>query len=207
MNNPSTIAQNNGVPMPTTTSTELLEVQTDEPNDWLASSEVPAPLDPKRLRRNPLMSRLSWALVAGLIAVGGFAVGSKVKGDSKPAGIAGLPAGFPALGGGGGGLPSLPAGFDLSTLLGGGSKSSAVLPASTTSAGEIVLVSGGKIYVKMPDGTTKAVAMNSGTSISKATPADSSSLTVGQRVLVDGRTGDNGVVAANAIVVQPDTAK
>jgi hypothetical protein len=158
------------------------------------------PLDPKRLRRNPLMSKLSWMLVAALIACGGFVAGAKANnGSASSSGIPGLPSG--------GGLPALPAGIDIASLLGGGatgSKSSAVLPSSTTSTGEIVLVTRGKVYVRMPDGKTKAVSVTSGTKVSTATASDVSALTVGKRVLVDGRTEDSGVIAANAVVIQPN---
>ncbi len=155
----------------------------------------PEPLDPKRLRHIPLMSRLSWLLVAGLIACGGFFAGTRTNagGSSNASGFPSLPAG------------GLPAGFDPLALLGGGSsKSNAVLPASITSSGEIVLVTGGKIYVKMSDGTTKAVSLTSGTKISTAASIDASSLVVGSRVLIDGRAEKSGVIAANAVVLQPN---
>jgi hypothetical protein len=160
----------------------------------------PEPLDPKRLKRNPLMSKVSWMLVAGLIACGGFVVGAKSNESSSAAG------GFPgASGAGSGGFPAIPAGFDISSILGGGTsgKSTKDLAAATTSSGEIVLVSGGKIYVKLADGSSKAVSITSGTAIRTSTAVDSSALKVGQRVLVDGRSEENGVIAANAVVLQP----
>jgi hypothetical protein len=174
-----------------------------EPEQLTTVIERPEPLDPKRLKRTPVMSKVSWLLVAGLIGCGGFVIGAKSQEESAPATGA-----FPRLGAGaGGGAPSLPAGFDpsvlLATLEGGGGKTKD-LPAATTSAGEIILISGGKIYVKLPDGTNKAVSVTSGTSVSTASVADPDSLKVGQMVLVDGRPEENGVIAANAVVVQPD---
>jgi hypothetical protein len=158
------------------------------------------PLDPRRLQARPALSKLSWVLIGGLILCGGFLLGDRYGKDEGggSSGIPGLPAGL-----------SLPAGFDPSALLGGGAGGgtgggSTNLPSATTSSGEVVLVSGGKVYVKLPDGSSKAVSITSGTDISTATPADKADIKVGDRVIIDGRTEQNGVIAANAIVVQPD---
>ncbi len=189
----------------TSTYDDLLspnESMSTEPQQF-EELERPEPLDPKRLKRNPLMSKVSWLLIAGLIACGGFVAGAKSNESTTSAG------GFPGLGGasrgGAGGLPAIPAGIDISAILGGGAagKSTKDLPAATTSSGEIVLVSGGKIYVKLADGSSKAISITSGTAIRTSSEADSSALKVGERVLVDGRAEENGVIAANAVVLQP----
>jgi hypothetical protein len=170
-----------------------------------ASSVIPLePLDPKRLVQTRLMTRSSWFLVAALVACGSFALGARWK-KSESSGLpGGLPAGLPGLGGGRG-MPDISA---LTSLLGGGAGGSgaagaAQLAAASTSSGEIVLVSGGKIYIKMANGTTKAIAISSGTKVlaSDATTADA--LIVGKRVIVDGRAEESGVMAANQIVISP----
>jgi hypothetical protein len=167
------------------------------------------PLDPKRLRRNPLMSKVSWGLVALLVGCTGFAIGARVTKEQAPdSPFANLGGGGLAALAGGGGFPGVGAGGglpDISALLGGGGggTSAAALSASQTSSGEIVLISGGKIYIKMSDGNTKAISVSSGTTVSNASPSTVESLVVGQRVLVDGRTEASGVIAANAVVAVP----
>jgi hypothetical protein len=159
------------------------------------------PLDPKRLRRNPFFTRGSWVLLAALVACGSFAMGARSKEAQASALPAGLPAGFPAgLGGGAGGLP------DIAALLGGGGGAGATsveLATATTSSGEIIVVSQGKIYLKMADGSTKAVALGSGTTVLDGTLTDANALAVGQTVIVDGRPEENGVLAANQVVISP----
>jgi hypothetical protein len=166
----------------------------------LSPSESLEPLDVRRLQSRPAFSRLSWVLIAGLILCGGFVLGDRYgKAESGgSSGIPGLPAGL-----------SLPAGFDPTALLGGGlgaagGGTTSNLPAATTSSGEVVLISGGKVYVKMPDGSSKAVSITSGTRVGTAMPANKDDIQVGDRVIIDGRSQENGVIAANAIVVQPD---
>jgi Domain of unknown function (DUF5666) len=66
-----------------------------------------------------------------------------------------------------------------------------------------VLTQGGKIYIKLADGSTKAIALTSGTKIMTGQPITSNELAVGQQVIVDGRTEDSGVVAASQVVVTP----
>lgn len=168
---------------------------------WEASHGEIEPLDPKRLRRNPVMTRFSWVLAALFVGVVGYGIGAKVTKDQQPASAFGaLPAGLPAgLGGAGGGLP------EFAALLGGGGggggASAAQLAQASTSAGEVLLVSGGKVYVKMADGTTKAVSVTSGTEVAATVATTAEQIAVGDRVLVDGRTEDSGVIAANAIIV------
>jgi hypothetical protein len=162
------------------------------------------PLDPKRLVRTRLMTRSSWVLIAALLACGSFALGARWKKSEGNGLPAGLPAGLSGLGGGGG-LPDVSA---LSSLLGGGSAGSgaagaAQLAAASTSSGEIVLVSGGKIYVKMANGTTKAIALSSGTKVLASNASTADALTVGKRVIVDGRAEESGVIAANQVVISP----
>jgi hypothetical protein len=163
-----------------------------------------APLDPKRLRRNPLFTRFTWALLAALLACGAFALGARSKQNDSAGGFPGLPGGLPAGlagGGAGGGLP------DIAALLGGGGGAGGVnakqLAAASTSSGEIVLIQAGKIYVRMSDGSTKAVAMTSGTSVMTGTATGVDKLAVGQQVIIDGRAEESGVVAANKVVVTP----
>jgi hypothetical protein len=160
------------------------------------------PLDPKRLKRNPVMSRLSWTLAALLIGAVGYGIGARVTKDQQPASpFPNLPAGLAR--GGGGGLP------DIAALLGGGGggagTSAAELSQARSSAGEVVLVSGGKIYVKLADGSTKAVLVTSGTDVASTVATSADKIVVGSTVLVDGRTEENGVIAANAIIVTSES--
>jgi hypothetical protein len=202
---------------PNTTSPDADGQQLHEAFDGATEvDEGPEPLDPKRLKRNPLLTRGSWLLVGALVACLAFALGARSKESSS----SGLPAGFPSGGlaalAGGGGLGGAPGAGgagglpNLAALLGGGAGGGAgggvntsQLAASTTSSGEIVVISAGKIYIKMADGTTKAVALSSGTNVLTGTPTQASALKVGQRVIVDGRAEASGVVAANEVVVTP----
>jgi hypothetical protein len=169
-----------------------------------ALDEPVEPLDPSRLQRHPLMTRVSWILVALALVATGFIGGAKVRAHNASTGTGGfsLPSGF-----------SPPAGFDPTQLRGGqtgaggaagtGANAQATTGAATSTsgafAGTIALINNGKIYVKTADGKTTAVATSSGTAVVLGGPGTVNDLHVGDEVLVAGTADADGVVGATAI--------
>jgi hypothetical protein len=175
-----------------------------------ALDEPVEPLDPSRLQRHPLMTRVSWILVALALVATGFIGGAKVRAHNASTGTGGFspPAGF-----------TPPAGFDPTQLRAGltgggggaanagtanaGANAQATTGAATSTsgafAGTIALINNGKIYVKTADGKTTAVATSSGTAVVLGSPGTVNDLHVGDEVLVAGAADADGVVGATAI--------
>ncbi|MEQ4718514.1 hypothetical protein [Nonomuraea sp. B19D2] len=151
-------------------------------------------------RKGP--SKLTLALAAGVVLVAGILIGIQAQSlfgssDASAAGGQQRPMG----GGYGqpqGGFGQQRGGFGQPPGYGGGQRMGGGGPAGGT-VGTVDKVEGGKVYVKTMDGATVTVTVNDQTTVQISKPGKVSDLQTGTTVVVRGRQGGDGSVAATSI--------
>lgn len=203
-------------PSPVVTVGDTLEVVpaaavAAESQGW-AGFDDDSPLPPRKPR---VFTPVTWALAAGLLAVGGFALGAKVGRSSAPKAATGAAAAAAAFGGqrAGAGANTTVAGraaTGTGTTVAGGNGRTGSGAAAGTGAGGFGGAGGGTFgTVKLIDGTAVYIQDASGNVIKVTTSADSAitvtkrgtaaDLKAGDTVVVQGATDDAGNIAATAI--------
>jgi hypothetical protein len=155
-------------------------------DDWHDEPEAELPPRPRRklLTRGPL------ALLAVLIAAGGFIGGVQVqKGQQDSAG-----AGF-----GGGGLPDIAAVGGAGAGAGSARAGAAGGAAGETTIGEVANVKGKTLYVTSADGNTIAVKVTGSSTITRTADASAGKVRPGDSVVVQGAKRASGAVEATSI--------
>jgi len=134
------------------------------------------------------MKKLLPILIAVALAAGGAAFYGGMKYASAKAPARGARMGQFAAGGAGGGART--AGFR--GAAGGGFV-----------AGQILANDGKTLTVKMNDGGSKIVFLSDTTEVSKFVAGTPTDLTVGENVMVNGKTNDDGSVTATMVQLRP----
>ncbi|MEV4114494.1 hypothetical protein [Nonomuraea sp. NPDC049695] len=149
-------------------------------------------------------SKLTLALAAGVVLVAGILIGIQAQSlfGSSSASVAGGQR--PGAGGYGaqqgyaqppGGFGQQRNGFGQPPGYGGGQR----MGGGGGTVGTVQKVEGGKIYVKTMDGSTVTVTVNDQTTVQISKPGKVSDLQTGTSVVVRGRQGGDGSVAATSI--------
>ena len=71
--------------------------------------------------------------------------------------------------------------------------------------GEIIAKDDKSITIKTPDGSSKIVYYSASTAIGKMTDGGADDLVVGKNVMINGKTGTEGIVDAQNIQIRPDS--
>jgi hypothetical protein len=71
--------------------------------------------------------------------------------------------------------------------------------------GEIIAKDDKSITIKTPDGSSKIVYYSASTAIGKMTDGGADDLAVGKNVMINGKTGTEGIVDAQNIQIRPDS--
>jgi hypothetical protein len=178
--------------MTTQPEARVTEIGSDRVDDAYEDDEDLLEIPPPRR-----LSRVTALLVAGIVAVAGFAGGVLVqKHHDAGATAAAAPAAagfrFGGAGGGTGGLGQVPGGQAAA-----GGAGAATAPAVV---GQVVSVSGTTLTVKNFAGKTVKVTVPEGTSVSSVVPL--SSLKAGTNVSVTGTAGADGSVTASGVTAR-----
>lgn len=173
------------------------------------------------VKREKLLGRTSYLLIALLLLGGGFTLGAATKPAAAPAsattganaiGRAGGFGGTGGFGAGGGGqrgtggsanagtgaVTGPPAGAGTGTATGaGGANAAAAGPDTLT--GTIKLIDGANVYIQDAQGTVTKIATDGQTAFSQAVPASLATLATGATITVEGAAGADGTVTATSV--------
>lgn len=159
----------------------------DDAEEWEEPAEEELPPRP----RNRLLAPMPLALIAVLIAAGGFLGGVLVQKGSEGGSASGLPNGLPSFlnkeggeGSGSEGSGGFPAGFP-------GANSSAAV------SGTVSSVNGRTIYVKDSEGSTVAVRVEDGSKVSRDSNVSVKKIHPGDSVVVQGSKHASTVKASS----------
>jgi hypothetical protein len=168
-----------------TTMSQTIEHDHASQPPFLADGVEPDGPREGRPRRRRLVTPLTGALVAIIVAAAGFAGGVEVQksqaSTGTPAGPAGIGAGGARFGPPGGGA-------------GGGAAAS-----GSAAAGTVSYVKGNTLYVKSADGTTVKVKVTSGAKVTRTASTDASKVHPGDTVVVQGSKNGSGTVTASTV--------
>jgi hypothetical protein len=162
-----------------------------EPEEWLDEPETELPLRPRRR----LLAPLPVALLAALMAAGGFVAGVLVErgqsGSSSPSAVGSeLARRFAGVSGrengGAGGFAG---------LAGGGAGTGGA------TAGQVAFVHDGTLYVTTAEGNTVKVTTSRASTVTKTVKTGVRSIHPGETVVVTGPAAANGAIDAESIRV------
>lgn len=168
---------------------ESVEYQDVPPADESSDDDLTTLL---QRREHARPNRMTWALLTLLILTVGFVGGAyanqQLVASSAQSGLpAGFPAGLPA------GLPGGPAGG------GSGSVTTGAGGLAGMTFGTVKLVDNGSVYITTSSGETVKATVPDTAQVTSQRPIDLSELTPGMTVVIQGETGDDGVVAATSV--------
>ena len=176
-----------------------------ESQAW-AGFDDDSPLPPRRPR---VFTPVTWALAAGLLAVGGFALGAKVGRASAPkatasAAAAGFgqqraAAGAPTTVAGRAATGTTVAGAAAGTGRTGGTGTGGFGGAGGGTFGTVKLIDGTAVYIQDASGNVIKVTTSADSAISVTKRGTAADLKAGDTVIVQGATDDAGNIAATAI--------
>jgi hypothetical protein len=168
--------------------TAVLPVLLQGPGTGLEPADDPLAAELVKASPKRWWSRITLALCALLILVGGFAGGLEAQKQWGTSTTATNPTGgFPSGGFAGGGQP-------------GGTATTTATAAGTT--GTVKTVDGTTIYVQTADGNVVTVKLNSKTTVSTTGKGKLADVKPGQSVTVQGATGTDGTVTATSVTTQ-----
>jgi hypothetical protein len=139
--------------------------------------DTPAPRRPRRR----LLTPVTGALAAVIVAAGGFIGGVQVQKGQDDA---------PAAGPGAGGFPS---------GMQGGGPPGAAGATDAAATGTVEYTRGSVLYVKTGDGNTIKVKVKSSGDVTRTASADARAVRPGDTVVVQGEADANGTVTATAV--------
>jgi hypothetical protein len=170
-------------------TTELVPEPFDEPVDDDLDRRLAAAA-PRRLA-----NRATYALLALVIAVAGFAGGAQVQKQygTPAAASTGSPGGANAAGGQYPGAGQFPGGAGRASGAPGGGTGQQGAGRGNAITGTVKLVDGNTVYIETPDGQTITVKTSDQTTV--LAPGTLSDLTAGATVSVQGQSADGTVTA------------
>jgi hypothetical protein len=170
----------------------MTETPVQDDIDMIDEADEADEAEPWLVRRPRLMGKLSWTLLALLVAAAGFAAGASLKNpapaspNATASGAARAFAGFGTANGAGGGR------------LGGGTAGSTPA-ASDATVGQVKLIDGENVYVQTSAGVVVKIATSPTTAIEISNPGALSDVHVGDTLSATGSAGADGTVAATSI--------